>query len=432
MTNQDGTLDLSWDESVCATNYIVELKSKDNDIKTMNVTKNKVMIKDFDACSASEVFVTAVTYGRHKNDSLYGKFEPPTISSDQLELEISPSTYTVKAMLTGSPPCVAAYDVKLCKHESCRSIGENLINPVFEFPNLVLDPCSTYNISVRALFAAGTYRERVFQFSTLPPTVEDAKKSLLPTTEAGPEDHVTIIWNDVTCGSGYQVFYSNASSGGAWKHIGNTAALELVVRHAPCNRYGVKVVVGGNLSEIVLAKNTLEKPIEISNLTIDPSANSVEVSWDHDKCSSGYRMNFCKHGPDCFEENVTIKEANRKRISIKVENLTTYTAYTVQVSVITNSLQLEGEIKHFKTEAAKPKIINSTSNAATISAVVTVAIAVALVAVAAVRPNYFKMLRNLCWPQDRSPGDLESQTVNEHLEMEQKTFLGDQNINVPD
>lgn len=289
---------------------------------------------------------------------------------------------------------------------------------------------------MRAIFAAGTYLERVFPFSTLPPTVEDAKQSLLPTAEAGPDNHITIAWNNVTCGSGYQVFQSGMSSGGAWKPIGNTTALELVVRHVPCRQYGVKVVVDGNLSEVVEAKTTDEKPIKISNLTINPFANSVELSWDHEKCSSGYRIRVCKEGPvnyECFEENVPINETRRNRITKKVENLSPCTRYMVHVFAIINSLQKEGESKSFKTQATKPSppaIKNSALNIAALGVLVALMFLVAVAVVYAVRKNYFQMMRNNCCPVERRPGDLGSQTAHDY-EMEQKTFLGDQNIDLP-
>lgn len=256
---------ISWDESLCATNYIVKVKIEDKVIKTINVSENQATIKDFDACSEYEVSVTAVTHGRHKNNSLNGKIEPPTISTDQLELEISPTTHTVKAKLVHSLPCVVEYLIKLCQHENCReAVIVQETQPVFEVTNL--DPCSSYKLSVESLLLRKNHLKRVFPFSTLP-------------------------------------------------------------------QHG------------------------IYNLTIQPSSNSVELTWDHDKCTTDYRIRVCKDGfanDDCYESDMTIKETSAHKITKKVLNLSQCTPYTVHVFAITDSLELEGETKFFETHAAEP------------------------------------------------------------------------------
>lgn len=255
---------ISWDESLCATNYIVKVKIEDKVIETINVSESQAKIKD-NACSDYEVFVTAVTHGRHTNNSLNGKIEPPTISADQLELEISPTTHTVKAKLVRSLPCVVEYLIKLCQHESCRKpVIVQETQPVFEVANL--DPCSSYKLSVESLLLGENHLKRIFPFSTLP-------------------------------------------------------------------QHG------------------------IYNLTIQPSSNSVELTWDHDKCTTDYRIRVCKDGSaydDCYESDMTIKETSAHKITKKVLILSPCTPYTVNVFAINDSLELEGETKFFETHAAEP------------------------------------------------------------------------------
>merc|ERR1719483_1201240 len=104
---------------------------------------------------------------------------------------------------------------------------------------------------------------------------------------------MTLSWTTITCGTSYQVYQLDTAYEEEGKLIGTTTGLELSFEEDLCSehKYGVVVVVGGNATKIVQAKDTMpESHNSISGFGIKASA---EMSWNNGECNTSYRIRVC-------------------------------------------------------------------------------------------------------------------------------------------
>eukprot|EP00092_Neocalanus_flemingeri_P105865 GFUD01135762.1.p1 GENE.GFUD01135762.1~~GFUD01135762.1.p1 ORF type:complete len:785 (-),score=164.61 GFUD01135762.1:1070-3424(-) len=370
--NEDSVA-LSWDASLCATSYLVVFMGPDGKEIENEVTENTATITEFEACSQYDVYVTAVideSYSDEAYDTI--STHPSASAAEKLDPKVSPSINSVKAQWDayGKLSCVNAYAVKVCKDGVCGEAAtvelDNTL-PVLEFTSTgELDQCSDYTISVKPIYEGKDLAEKVVPFRTLSPPVQDVNIKLMPVNAvAGDEQMITVSWSAVQCASAYEIFQHVSAPDGDWETIGTSEATELSIKGVPCTeyRYGVKVSIDGVQSDIVEAEAAVMTPIDnsvpyvASNLISEPSTDSIELSWDHAKCITSYRIKICKDGSaeeECPGETIEIEDPSTHNLTRTIENLSPCSGYSMQIFATTDTDELAAETTTFETSAPAP------------------------------------------------------------------------------
>jgi len=176
---------------------------------------------------------------------------------------------------------------------------------------------------------------------------------------------ITVSWSAVQCASAYEIFQHVNTPDGDWETIGTSEETELSIKGVPCTeyRYGVKVTIDDIQSDIVEAEDAVMTPIDnsvpyvASNLINEPSTESIELSWDHAKCITSYRIKICKDGSaeeDCLEEIMLIEDPSTHNLTKEIENLSPCSAYSMQIFATTDGEELNAETELFRTLAPAP------------------------------------------------------------------------------
>jgi len=370
--HEDSVL-ISWDPSECATSYLLRFEGTAAEFDK-EVTENSATITEFDSCSQYDIFATAVADGSYSDEAFLDTISthPSASAAEKLDPLVSTSINSVSAKWDafGKLACVNLYAVKLCKNEECKEpVTVELDNtlPTLEFVSTRdLDQCSDYTLSLKPLYEGKDLAEKVVPFRTLSPPVQDVNIKLLPVNAvAGDEQMITVSWSAVQCASSYEIFQHVNSADGDWETIGTSEATELSIKGVPCTeyRYGVKVTIDGVQSDIVEAEEAVMTPIDnsvpyvASNLINDPSTDSLELSWDHAKCITSYKIKICKDGSaeeDCSEENMIIEDPSTHNLTRKIENLSPCSSYSMQIFATTDGEELNAETTLFQTLAPAP------------------------------------------------------------------------------
>lgn len=371
--NED-SVTLTWDQSECATSYYLRFEGPDGIEFDKDVTENTVTITEFDACSQYDVFAIAVVHESESDEVFLDTISthPSAQAAEKLEPKVSTTINSVTAKWDAynKLACVSTYAVKLCKDGECgEPVTVELDNtlPFLEFTSTEeLDQCSAYTMSVQPLYEGKDLVEKVVPFRTLSPPVDDVNLKLMPVTaEAGEEQMITVSWSAVQCASAYEIFQHVSTPDGDWETIGKSEATEFSIKGVPCTeyRYGVKVTIDEEQSDIVEAEQPVMTPIDntvpyaASNLIITPSTDSIELSWDHAKCITSYKIKYCKDGSpeeDCLEVERIIEDASIHNLTEKIENLSPCSSYSMQIFATTDGQDLDAETEHFQTSAPAP------------------------------------------------------------------------------
>jgi len=371
--NEDNVV-LTWDPSECASSYYLRFEGPDGNEFDKEVEENTVTITEFDACSQYDVFATASVHGVESDEGFLDTVSthPSAEAAEKLDPKVSTTINSVTAKWDAynKLACVNNYAVKVCKDGDCgEPVTVELDNtlPFLEFSSTEdLNQCSDYTLSIQPLYEGKNLAEKEVPFRTLSPKVDAVDLKLKPVTaEAGDEQMISVSWSAVQCASGYEIFQHVSTPDGDWETIGTSKATELSIKGVPCTeyRYGVKVTIDGIQSEIVEAEEAIMTPIDntvpyvASNLISEPSTDSIELSWDHAKCITSYRIKICKDGSaeeDCLEENMIIEDPSTHNLTKKIENLSPCSAYSMQIFATTDGEELNAEAKLFHTLAPAP------------------------------------------------------------------------------
>jgi len=371
--NEDNVV-LTWDPSECASSYYLRFEGPDGNEFDKEVEENTVTITEFDACSQYDVYATAYVHGVPSDEGFLDTVSthPSAEAAEKLDPKVSTTINSVTAKWDAynKLACVNNYAVKVCKDGDCgEPVTVELDNtlPFLEFSSTEdLNQCSDYTLSIQPLYEGKNLAEKEVPFRTLSPKVDAVDLKLKPVTaEAGDEQMISVSWSAVQCASGYEIFQHVSTPDGDWETIGTSKATELSIKGVPCTeyRYGVKVTIDGIQSEIVEAEEAIMTPIDntvpyvASNLISEPSTDSIELSWDHAKCITSYRIKICKDGSaeeDCLEQNRIIDDASTHNLTEKIENLSPCSAYSMQIFATTDGEELNAEETHFKTHSPAP------------------------------------------------------------------------------
>lgn len=371
--NEDNVV-LTWDPVVCASSYYLRFEGPNGKEFDKEVTENSVTITEFDSCSQYDVFATSSVHGIDSDEVFLDTISthPSAEAAEKLDPKVHSTinSVTVRWDAYNKLACVNNYAVKICKDGECgdaMNVELDNTRPYLEYASAEdLDQCSDYTLSVKPLYEGKDLAEKEVPFRTLSPPVSDVDLKLQPVTAvAGEEQMITVSWSAVQCASAYEVFQHVSTPDGDWETIGTSKTTGFSSKGVPCTeyRYGVKVTIDGVQSDIVEAEEPVMTPIDnsvpyvASNLIVEPSTDSVELSWDHAKCITSYRIKICKDGlaeEECLEENRIIEDASTHNLTEKIENLSPCSKYSMQIFATTNGEELNAEIEHFQTKAPAP------------------------------------------------------------------------------
>jgi len=379
----------SWDPVECATSYEVKYKKfteEDDQFIYKDSETNSLILEDgIDTCSDYEIIVTAVVGTDIVSEETFSEFHTPpgTDAAQKLDPTIEPGLDSVKIKWEAweKLSCVSDYTVTLCKDgEDCGEPVNVILDETLataEYTHDQLDQCSAYTFKLKPLFQDQDLSDITRQFNTLSPAISDVFDQLKPVTAvAGEEQMTTVSWSPVECAAGYEIFQHVNTEEGDWESIGTSETTEFSKKGVPCTlyRYGVKVTVGNDQSEIVEASEPVmtkmpgNEPYSPPNLQITPSPNGAELSWDHAECITSYRIKSCSTEEEpinCHEETIEIEDPHQHHVAQTIDNLSSCSKYNLWVYAYSNDHEYEAEITEFSTSsppATPPEGLNVEPN----------------------------------------------------------------------
>jgi len=366
-------IEISWEPVECATSYEITYKKildDESSIMTVTTETNSVILSDgIDTCSEYEVFVSAVTGEAYSDSDSIDIFTPPAgDAASRLTPSINAGTSSVDISWEGweKLACVKEYEVKICEEDG-ECFETEIVKREFSLPNIVYAPtlelnkCSGYDFFLKPLFDNNELEEVNFPFKTLSPKVDGISDLLKPViATAGDEQMTKISWSPVECAVQYEIFQHIIDESGDWETIGTSTDNELSIKGVPCTeyRYGVKVTIDDQISEIVEADETVithlpsHTPYSAPNLIISPDINGAEISWDHALCISSYRLAVCDSNKEnCVEKEIIIEETSQHNVTWMIEDLNPCSEYVLEVFATSNEQELDAEPHSFSTLA---------------------------------------------------------------------------------
>ena len=269
--------------------------------------------------------------------------------------------------------CIREYQITVCKEgndcpeQSNISRDDALIMTEFS-SSVALDQCTDYSLHIKPLWGHLDLYEKVVNFRTLSPPLENITRQLVTSQASAQDSHILLQWNSVDCGSQYKVwtkfqdYQSPNIEARDWEMIGVTSKNYFQHVSLPCTEYnfGISVLVGEEESEIVSLSSSVMTSIDPSvifsppSLEMSPSAGGCEVSWDHRRCIRSYTVKICRQeraGLGCYQSEEVTEEVQHKRIVHAVSGLLPCTNYTVSILPDTEEGQLTGQTFSFRTSS---------------------------------------------------------------------------------
>lgn len=339
----EDSVQVSWEASTCSHMYDVTYEELSGAGETLSrqVEGSVVTLTGLQACSEYEVRVTAVT-GQEYSEGRAALFYtlPSYSAAEKLEPVLITTTDSVTAQWKGFEKlsCVKKYSVVICKQgdgclQDTEVLRDDAVSVVQFVSSVSLDQCSDYSLHIKPTFGGDTLEEKVIPFRTLSQPVEDVASLLTSVqAEAGEEQMISVRWNDIQCASQYEVFQKVDTADGEWEKIGTTKENVFESKGVPCTeyKYGVKVTIDDQESEVVESKEVLMTKIDSSvpyvaaNLAIKPSPDGAQLTWDHGSCIKGYKIKVCQlmlGEQMCFEEAVITDDLTMHKMTHTLRNL---------------------------------------------------------------------------------------------------------------
>ena len=351
------SFEVSWEVSSCAEMYDVtyEKVSAGEESFSQQVRGGRVRLEDLDSCSEYEVRVSAVLGEQYSEEvTMLVSTAPGFYAPERLNPVITPSMNSLKATWKAFEKlsCVKKYLVAVCKEGSACPEGlevfrDDAMSEMAFASGTTLDQCSDYTLHITPIFKEKSLDERIVPFRTLSQPVEDV--ALLLTSveaEAGEEQMITVKWNAIKCASKYEVFQKINTLDGEWEKIGTSKENVFQSKGAPCMeyKYGVKVTIDDQVSEVVEFKEAIMTKIDTSvpyvaaNLAIDPTSDGAHLTWDHGKCIKSYKIRTCDFigkTEECFEEVVIIEDPSMYKMAHTLKNLNSCSKHHVEIFPLT-------------------------------------------------------------------------------------------------
>ena len=363
------SFEVSWEVSSCAEMYDVtyEKVSAGEESFSQQVRGGRVRLEDLDSCSEYEVRVSAVLGEQYSEEvTMLVSTAPGFYAAERLNPVMTPSMNSLKATWKAFEKlsCVKKYLVAVCKEgsacpERLEVFRDDAMSEMAFASGTTLDQCSDYTLHITPIFKEKSLDERIVPFRTLSQPVEDVALLLKSVeAEAGEEQMITVKWNAIKCASQYEVFQKINTLDGEWEKIGTSKENVFQSKGAPCMeyKYGVKVTIDDQVSEVVEFKEAIMTKIDTSvpyvaaNLAIDPTSDGAHLTWDHGKCIKSYKIRTCQLPDTCYEEVMILKDPNQHKIQRSLKNLRPCSSYRLEIFPMTeDNEELAAEPRTFTT-----------------------------------------------------------------------------------
>ena len=301
---------------------------------------NKVRSYDELQRDVASVEVTARKLKIAKSNIEEALFSPGFHATDQLDLTIHPSMFSVTVVWKAYEKlnCVKKYLVAICRNGSsidCPERAEEHMDDTMSMmafrSRAILDQCTDYTLHITPIFNGTRLNERVVAFRTLSQSVEEAARLLtLVELEAQEDQVVKVRWNPIQCVAQYQVFRKINTGCGAWEKIGTTKENVFESKAAPCTeyKYGVLAKIENQAVEVEFDKAIMTKvntsvPYLAENLAIKPTIDGAQLTWDRGMCIKSFRTRICqvlqsgiRNQDSCIERVLSVNDQSCKKRQI--------------------------------------------------------------------------------------------------------------------
>lgn len=353
----------TWQPVQCATAYLLSFEGPEGPAIEREVSSPTLVETELEECKEYYVLLTAVAGELYSEEVELEPLttQPSAQSAASLAPALTPARTGLQASWDGyaALSCVTQYEVSVCRGEECQESTVELDNTLPEVRYQSAEPlqqCSDYTLTIKPLYDGKDLQQISVPFRTLSPGLAAAHASLTSVEAvAEAEQMISVSWAEVECAQEYRVFQQEVGGAGDWEEVGSSVAPSLEIKGVPCTeyRYGVKVVIAGEESEIVEAAETVvtnidsSVPYSASNLEVMPTTEDVQLSWDHAKCIANYTVEVCRD-EDCRLEQLEVDDTATATVSLVVAELAACTPYTLQISATTaEGEQLAAELDDF-------------------------------------------------------------------------------------
>ena len=128
-------------------------------------------------------------------------------------------------------------------------------------------------------------------------------------------------------------------------------------------RFGLAVTVGEEESEIVSLEETVMTNIDSDviftppNIQMNVSSHSVQLTWDHRKCITGYRIRLCSLATvQCYEaQEVMVTSDRGHQVSHTISELEPCSEYSLSVHPSTADGELDSASLSVVTRPPPPR-----------------------------------------------------------------------------
>ena len=367
---------LSWSPSKCATSYL--LSGLETEEREVFGTSEIVSLSSLSAeCRQYDVGVTAVNGEKYSSSHLLPSIptRPSITAVDSLEVELIPSQHSLTARWNGhkTMPCVTTYSVRLCEQDGdCQDTANLTVDQGLSYVEFTsqqeLTECSHYDLFIKPLYDDTDMKEKRLSFTTSSPQSTDLSAMFSSVSAMmGSDRDVLVSWQGGKCVSHYKVYQQAVTSppNTDWEEVEVTDQVgsqhQLNIPGVPCTEvaYGVSALIDGKESEIVVAQETVNIPLNIDEPYVatgfNPvvSSSSLEVTWDHPTCVESYRVLVCAQGQteDCLNLKIEA-ESGSSTVTGLLDQLSPCTDYQLEIFATSNGQEIPGAFTStFRTQA---------------------------------------------------------------------------------
>ena len=366
--NSGDSVVVYWDPVQCAKSYGVEFRGADETItKTSDETKYEMT--ELDQCSEYDIYVYAII-----EDVVFSDFSdagtvqtlPSVKAGSKIDPQVTATQNSVHISWNGHSAlsCVDTYLVTLCPltgecHEPAQVRRDVHMSSV-DFTADGLDTCTDYDVTIKPEYPDMNIVPQEFSFHTAFPDPAELVSELGNVTAvSGANQQVTVSWSSVSCAPTYNVYQYLLDGNSDWELVGSTDKESLEFAGVPCTeyKYGVRVVLDGEQSDIVETEDSVVTPLAGDafyppKLEINSYPTRFDFSWDHASCISSYNVQLCTLGGECQVTDPVISDDGH--VDTSFPDLEFCSDYSLKISASTGDNVLPGETITVRTVAPHP------------------------------------------------------------------------------
>ena len=340
-------VEMRWLPSPCADVYDITYQRVDDGepVSLQTSATHATLREGIEDCSEYDYKISASTGTEYSDDTVATIITHPRIdAAASLEPQVSPTTHGLTVRWKGYEklPCIKTYEVTVCKEGNDCPEKQTIVRDdsleYLEFVSTVtLSPCHDYTLHIKPLYPGKEMQEKVVSFRTSAPVLSEDMTIPLHSIEPG-----YISWGGVECATQYLLYLKETS--GLWELVGSSSKTYYNHSVTPCTeyRYGVRVVVGEEESEIVELGTPVISGLQhydTPNLSITTTPSAAILSWDHMVCIIKYRVMACD-GTECYQDMVTVD--SRDIITHTIHGVYPCTDYTLHIYPVTSAGEYSG------------------------------------------------------------------------------------------